>query len=208
MRSETPFMHYVKEFMGQRLILFLFTVCFFSCCGVIATFGSIRTAAAMCVGPVFVVIIEYIVHRYILHEFPRIAPFAYKGHVAHHQSPNDVKYLFGPVSFDMCAYLVIFGAAFIVTGYDWHLSFAVVFGASGFQIYYQWKHYVSHRPIKPLTPWGKWLKKRHLLHHHLDENALYSVTNPVLDIVMRTNRPRASNSRPSISRKDKGMPSS
>lgn len=206
MRSETPFMQYVKEFMGQRLILFLFSVCFISCCGVIATFGSIGTVAAMFVGTILFVLIEYTVHRYILHEFPRIAPFAYKGHVAHHHSPNDVKYLFGPVSFDLCAYLVIFGAAFIVTGYDWHLSFAVVFGASGFQIYYQWNHYVSHRPIKPLTPLGKWLKKRHLLHHHLDENALYGVTNPVLDIVMGTNRPKAFKSRPSTSRYDKGMP--
>ncbi|MZQ86246.1 hypothetical protein GQF01_29510 [Paenibacillus sp. 5J-6] len=192
MRSETPFIHYVKEFMGQRLILFLFSLCLFSGCGVIATFGTFRTIVAMCVGPVLVILIEYLVHRYLLHEFPRIVPIAYKGHVAHHDSPNDVKFLFGPVSFDIFAYLLIYGTAFMVTGFDWHLALAVVFGASGFQVYYQWKHYISHRPIKPLTPWGKWMKKRHLLHHHLDEKSLYSVTNPMLDIVMRTNQPKSS----------------
>ncbi|TFE22688.1 sterol desaturase family protein [Cohnella luojiensis] len=202
MRSEKPLMQYVKEFMGQRVILFLFSVFFFSCFGVIATFGSVWTAVAMCVGPVLVIFIEYAVHRYILHEFPRIAPYAYKGHVTHHRYPTDVKYLFGPVYIDLCAYLLIFGAAFIVTGYDWHLSYAVVFGASGFQIYYQWKHYISHRPINPLTPWGKWLKKRHLLHHHLDEDSLYGVTNPVMDIILRTNRPKASKSRSLASHQD------
>jgi hypothetical protein len=191
MRSETFFTDYVKEFTSQRLILFLFTVFFFSCCFLIATFSSIWNFTAIFVGPVIVIFLEYVVHRYILHEYPRIAPFAYKGHVAHHQSPNDVNYLFGPVLFDIFAYLVILGSVYTVTEYDWNLSIAVVLGASGFQIYYQWIHYVSHRPIKPFTPWARWLKKRHLLHHHLDERALYSVTNPILDIVMGTNQPKS-----------------
>ncbi|WP_248926088.1 sterol desaturase family protein [Paenibacillus hamazuiensis] len=192
---------YVKEFMSQRLILFLCAVVMVSGCGAAVTYSGARAAAAVCAGALFFIIVEYVVHRYILHEFPRIAPFAYKGHVAHHQAPSDIKYLFGPVSIDMVSYVIVLLATWLLTGYNWNMTWSVLFGASGFQLYYQWKHYVSHRPITPLTPWGKWLKKKHLLHHHKDETTWYGVSNPVLDIVMGTNRPKETKPRGS----DKNM---
>ncbi|MEF3306313.1 sterol desaturase family protein [Paenibacillus sp. GYB003] len=218
-------MKYVKEFMSQRLIVVLTFI--FAVSGLMAavTFGGIRTAAAVGAGILLVVVTEYVVHRYILHEFPKAAPSAYEGHVAHHLHPTDAKYLFGPVAYDAFGYAIVLLVAYAATGFDWHLACAVVFGASGFQLYYQWTHYVSHRPITPRTPWGKWLKKRHLLHHHLDEHSLYGVSNPVLDIVLGTNKPQAksssrsssgppgspgspgrSGSKPTRSRRDSGLP--
>ncbi|TBL74621.1 sterol desaturase family protein [Paenibacillus thalictri] len=179
-------LRYAKEFLGQRLILFLLAVIFLSGYGTAVTFGNVWTAAAILAGAVFIIIVEYTVHRYILHEYPRIVPIAYKGHVAHHQDPTNVKFLFGPVSVDMGSYVIILLAALLLTGYNWHLSLSAVFGASLFQMYYQWKHYISHRPIVPLTPWGKWMKKRHLLHHYMDEKTWYGVSNPLLDMVLHT----------------------
>jgi sterol desaturase/sphingolipid hydroxylase (fatty acid hydroxylase superfamily) len=187
-------MNYAKEFMSQRLILFLTAVFVLSCCGFLAT--PIERAGAVAIsigaGVVFVIIVEYVVHRFVLHEFPWLIPYAYRGHVAHHEKPTDVNHLFGPVSIDFVGYLIVLGGSYALTGNNWNLTFAVMVGASCFQIYYQWKHYVSHRPITPITPWGKWLKKKHLLHHYMDENSWYGVSNPVLDILLGTNKPDAS----------------
>ncbi|SDX06644.1 sterol desaturase family protein [Paenibacillus sp. CF384] len=204
MRSETTRMQYTREFLGQHPILFLISIVILSCCGVIATFGSLWTIPAICVGAVLFILIEYTAHRFVLHECPQFAPKSYKGHVAHHETPNDVKHLFGPVAVDVYGYLIILAAAYLVTGFDWHLSLAVVFGTSSFQIYYQWQHYIAHRPIVPFTPWGKWMKKRHLLHHHMDEKAMYGVTNPVMDMVLQTNRLKRKNRSTSFPKPHKG----
>lgn len=181
---------YLKEFFGQRLIVFLLCLCFISFCGFVSTFYSYWAFVAVLSGVVLFIVLEYIVHRYILHEFPHLLPDAYQGHVAHHQYPQEIQYLFGPVKYDVAAYLLMFGLAYLITGCNVNLAFSVVLGSSVFQVYYQWKHYVSHRPIKPLTPWGRRIKKWHLLHHHLDENSFYGVTNFFVDVVMGTHKPK------------------
>jgi 4-hydroxysphinganine ceramide fatty acyl 2-hydroxylase len=53
-------------------------------------------------------------------------------------------------------------------------------------LYYEWTHYVAHRPIQPRTPWGKWMKKIHIWHHYKNENYWYGVTNPALDMMFGT----------------------
>lgn len=179
---------YLKEFFGQRLILFLLFLSLMSFCGFVFTFYSYWALVAVLSGVVLFIVLEYIVHRYILHEFPRLLPAAYQGHVAHHQYPQNIQYLFGPVKYDVVGYLLMFGLAYLITGFNLNLAFSVVLGSSVYQVYYQWKHYVSHRPIKPLTRWGRQMKKWHLLHHHLDENAFYGVSNFFVDRVMGTHK--------------------
>lgn len=51
---------------------------------------------------------------------------------------------------------------------------------------YEWKHYVAHRPIKPITKFGVWVKKLHLLHHFKNENYWYGVSTPFVDILFGT----------------------
>jgi len=184
------YLPYYKEFFGQRLIIFLLLLCLSSFGGFAATFNGYRSVVAVLSGVVLFIVLEYIAHRYLLHQFPRLLPAAYQGHVAHHQYPQDIKYLFGPVRYDVIAYIVIFGITYLITGNNLNLAFSVVFGSTLYQIYYQWKHYVSHRPIKPWTPWGRHVKKWHLLHHHMDENAFFGVSNSFVDILMGTNKPQ------------------
>ncbi|MFB6364316.1 sterol desaturase family protein [Paenibacillus elgii] len=57
-----------------------------------------------------------------------------------------------------------------------------------FLLYYEWTHYVAHRPIKPITPWGRWMKKVHLWHHYKSKNYWYGVTNPLFDVMLGTFR--------------------
>lgn len=185
-------MSYVKEFLGQRLIVFLIFVCLISVYGVLSTHRSNWAPVALLIGAFLFIILEYVTHRYLLHEFPHFLPAAYKGHMAHHQFPQEIQYLFGPVIYDVIGYFLMFGSAFLITGCNLNLTFSVVLGSSLFQLYYQWKHYVSHRPISPVTRWGKQIKKWHLLHHHMDEKAWYGVSNPIVDIMLGTNRPQKS----------------
>jgi sterol desaturase/sphingolipid hydroxylase (fatty acid hydroxylase superfamily) len=46
---------------------------------------------------------------------------------------------------------------------------------------YEWKHYVAHRPIKPITKFGRLIKKLHILHHFKNENYWYGVSTPIFD---------------------------
>lgn len=180
-------MRYFIEFITHRLIVFLCSALLVS--AVIACLypWSGRTLLYAAVGALLVLIVEYAVHRFMLHQFPGLMPAAYRGHVAHHQNPTDIRYLFGPVRYDFIGYVLMYFVVWLFSR-DFGLAAAFTAGASAYQLYYQWKHFVAHRPVVPLTPWGKWLKKLHLLHHHLDENAWYGVSNPVFDSVMGTYR--------------------
>lgn len=51
---------------------------------------------------------------------------------------------------------------------------------------YEWKHYVAHRPLKPKSKFGVWLKKTHILHHYKNENFWFGVSNPFFDIIFGT----------------------
>jgi sterol desaturase/sphingolipid hydroxylase (fatty acid hydroxylase superfamily) len=51
---------------------------------------------------------------------------------------------------------------------------------------YEWKHYVAHRPIKPITKVGRRIKKLHILHHFKNENFWYGVSTPIFDGIFGT----------------------
>jgi hypothetical protein len=185
-------MQYVREFYSHRLIVFLLLTCLSSGIAFFATGVGALSWVTFAAGIVLVIVTEYAVHRFILHEFPRLIPAMYKGHVAHHEHPNDTDHLFGPVRYDLAGYTVIFVLVWLFSG-SLHIASSLVFGAVLCQLFYQWKHFVSHRPIVPITPWGKWMKKKHLLHHHLDDHAWYGVSNPILDVLLGTNHPTVKN---------------
>lgn len=186
-------MQYVREFCFHRLIAFLLLVGVFSGASLFLTDGSLRNSwIPFVLGVVLVILVEYFVHRFILHEFPNLIPAMYRGHLAHHEHPNDTDHLFGPVRYDLAGYVALFLLIWLFSD-SVHLASSFIFGAVLCQLFYQWKHFVSHRPIVPITPWGKWMKKKHLLHHHLDDQAWYGVSNPLLDVLLGTNVPNAKN---------------
>jgi ABC-type nickel/cobalt efflux system permease component RcnA len=192
-------MQYVREFFSHRLIIFITCVWFLSGIATVLTSGASLPWLAFISGILLFVVAEYIVHRFVLHEFPKLAPGAYRGHDFHHQYPNDSQYLFGPIRYDLAGYTLLVVISWCITG-SFHQASAVVFGAALCQMYYQWKHFVSHRPIVPITRWGKWVKKKHLLHHYLDEEAWYGVSNPLMDVLLGTNTSAKSKNKTSKSK--------
>jgi 4-hydroxysphinganine ceramide fatty acyl 2-hydroxylase len=180
-------MRYYGEFLSHRLILFLLVVILLNGVLFFSSAGGAAAWLAIVAGMVLYGIIEYIVHRYILHQFPHWMPKAYQGHVAHHQHPTDAQHLFGPVRYDLIGYILFFSVLWVFTR-NIHWTSAVVLGTSVFQLYYQWKHFVAHRPIVPWTPWGKRMKKWHLLHHYQDPKHWYGVSHPFMDFLFGTGR--------------------
>lgn len=128
---------------------------------------------------------EYLIHRFFFHLKPPRNPLFLKMlkrlHYDHHMDPNNLKLLFLPIWYS----LPLIGIAYGLTA-SFSLTLAFVSGVITFLLYYEWTHFVAHRPIKPRTPWGKWMKKVHLWHHFKNEHFWFGVTQPLYDVLLGT----------------------
>jgi len=184
-------LQYYREFLSSSMIRFVILLGITSLIFTILNFDGFSTVLAFLGGAGIFAVLEYLVHCYLLHRFPKAIPPLYQGHAKHHQHPTDFNYLFSPLWYDLVIYIVYFALLWAVFR-NFSLVIAIIAGTSLYQLYYQWMHYVAHRPITPLTPWGKWLKKKHLLHHFQDEFSWYGVSHPALDYVFGTHKPGSS----------------
>lgn len=180
---------YYREFFSNPMIVFITALGIAGLAATVATFRGWSTVGYYALGMALYAVFEYGVHRYLLHQFPKLAPGMYKGHVAHHEHPNDMDHLFSPLRYDASAYVAYFLVVWAISR-DLRVVVAWVAGTAAFQLYYQWMHYVAHRPITPITPWGRWMRKKHLLHHFMDEHAWYGVSHPAMDYLMGTHKPQ------------------
>ncbi|WZY00472.1 sterol desaturase family protein [Bacillus sp. FSL W7-1360] len=153
------------------------------------TFNQWTTWVAVVAGMATYALSEYSIHRFLFHMKPpknlTMLKLIKRLHYDHHVTPNDLKLLFLPVWYSLPLISIAFGFVLLMTG-QWHLAIAFTTGLLGYLLFYEWTHYVAHRPIVPKTAWGRWMKKLHLLHHFKNENYWYGVTNPSLDLLMGT----------------------
>ncbi len=72
--------------------------------------------------------------------------------------PDDLKLLFLPVWYSMPGFAIYLLILYGVTN---HVTITLSFGMGMIVmlLVYEWKHYIAHRPIRPLTHFGRWLKK-------------------------------------------------
>jgi sterol desaturase/sphingolipid hydroxylase (fatty acid hydroxylase superfamily) len=98
---------------------------------------------------------------------------------------DDLHLLFLPIWYSFPLVAAVAGIVYAVSG-DTVFTVAFTTGVLGYLLYYEWCHYVAHRPIQPITPWGRWMKRMHLWHHFKNEQYWYGVTNPMFDMVMGT----------------------
>lgn len=132
---------------------------------------------------------EYITHRYFFHLKTPNNPFLLKLlkrlHYDHHKHPNDLHLLFLPLWYSIPNLLIAAGIFYlIVQSVIGTVSFII--GTVLMLLIYEWKHYVAHRPIKPKTKLGNWVKKTHILHHYKNENYWYGVSTPFVDVLFGT----------------------
>lgn len=167
---------------------------------VLATIAAVVAArlAASWHGPVAAIVavlvlyplVEYLVHRYVLH-----AKFLYKSpltakvwkriHYDHHQNPNDLSVLFGALYTTLPTILIItlpLGWAF---GGAAGAFAALTTGLLVFTVY-EFCHCVQHLPFTPKSMWLRDIKKRHLAHHFHNEQGNYGITSGVWDRLLGT----------------------
>lgn len=180
---------YVREFFFFPDI-FVMSVLFLISFGfMIPRLTSIGAWMAFVIGMVAYSIVEYLTHRFLFHIKPPKNTFLLhlikRLHYDHHSSPNDLHLLFLPLWYSLPNMAIAGGAAYLMTS-SLVITNAFLAGIMIFLLFYEWKHYIAHRPIKPISPWGRWMKRVHLWHHFKNENYWYGVTNPVYDWALGT----------------------
>jgi sterol desaturase/sphingolipid hydroxylase (fatty acid hydroxylase superfamily) len=131
-------------------------------------------------------IIEYLVHRYVLH-YPgsrgKFEKLIYELHENHHDDTKDLSIQFVSLAVSVPLSVLIGSGIIHVSGVE--IGASVVAGMTCLYGYYEWVHYASHNR-KASTPWLKWQQKYHRVHHFQDANCNYGVTNPLWDLCFGT----------------------
>ncbi|MBS8263167.1 fatty acid hydroxylase family protein [Mesobacillus boroniphilus] len=149
------------------------------------------TAIFFLVGMITFAFSEYLTHRFFFHlkapKNPLFLKFMKRIHYDHHSDPNDLKLLFLPLWYSLPNFFVLSLLFYLLTN-NLNFTFAFGTGLMSMLLVYEWKHYVAHRPIKPKTKFGRWVKKVHILHHYKNENFWYGVSTPFADYLFGTFR--------------------
>jgi 4-hydroxysphinganine ceramide fatty acyl 2-hydroxylase len=171
---------------GSNAVL-LVAICVLA--GLFALDGSTFYWIGALIGAIAFFTSEYTTHRFLFHARPSrigwILKLQHRLHYDHHVDPPKLELLFLPLWFTIPVTLAYYGVYFAITR-NAPLSLSLTFGSLVALAYYEWVHYVAHIAFVPLTPFGRWIKKYHLWHHFKNEHLWYGVTNPSMDVVMRT----------------------
>jgi len=141
------------------------------------------------IGLVTFAFFEYMTHRFLFHMKPPKNKLMLKAikrlHYDHHLVPEDLKLLFLPLWYSLPNLLILCGIFYLIFS-NVMAMIAFSIGLMIMLLAYEWKHYIAHRPIKPKSKFGRWLKKTHILHHFKNENYWFGVSNPLFDYVFGT----------------------
>lgn len=155
----------------------------------------IGTWIAFIIGMATYAMSEYVIHRFLFHMKTPTNPFLLKWikrlHFDHHADPNNLKLLFLPLWFSLPGFSIFALIFYLITG-NFQLMIAYLAGIVVYFMYYEWKHYIAHRPVQPLTEIGRKIKKAHLWHHFKNENYWFGVTHTSVDKTFGTYRDQKS----------------
>lgn len=186
---------YVKEFITFPDILVML-VLFVPLMGCTLLNGLyVFTWIAFLIGMATYAMSEYMIHRFLFHMKTPTNPFLLKWikrlHFDHHVDPNDLKLLFLPIWFSLPGFAIFSVIFYSLTG-TLQLTIAYLAGIIVYFLYYEWKHYIAHRPVQPRTKMGRNIKKAHLWHHFKNENYWFGVTHTSIDKTFGTYRDQKS----------------
>jgi sterol desaturase/sphingolipid hydroxylase (fatty acid hydroxylase superfamily) len=124
-------------------------------------------------------LIEYILHRFVLHHVPFIKDM----HDAHHE---DQLALIGTPIWISLAIMVVFVLIPLSLLTERHIAIGLACGLMLGHFWYGSVHHILHHwNIQPGTYFYR-LKRRHMLHHHFDEMGNFGVTSGFWDVVFGT----------------------
>ena len=135
--------------------------------------------SAFVAGAALWTLVEYLLHRFVLHHVPYIKDM----HDAHHE---DQQALIGApiwVSLSLMVVVVLIPLSLIA---EQNVAIGLACGLMLGHFWYGSVHHILHHwKIKPGSYWFR-LKRRHMLHHHFDEMGNFGVTSGFWDVVFGT----------------------
>ncbi len=153
---------YFKEYFSYPDILIMSCLFLTSFGFMILHLTSIGIWGAFILGMIMYSLAEYATHRFIFHLKPPKNAFLLKTlkrlHYDHHTNPNELHLLFLPLWYSV-PNIAISGTIFYFLSSSFVMTNAFIAGIMLFLLFYEWKHYIAHRPIQPISPWGRWMKK-------------------------------------------------
>ncbi|MFY4777104.1 sterol desaturase family protein [Metabacillus sp. RGM 3146] len=181
--------NFCREFFLHTDVLIMFLLGL-ALLGYLAVYGlSVFLILSWAIGLITFMFSEYFTHRFLFHlrapKNPLFLKFLKRLHYDHHVDPNDLKLLFLPVWYILPNFSVLVFLFYLISK-SVNVSLAFGLGLITMLLFYEWKHYVAHRPMKPISRFGKWLKKTHILHHFKNENYWYGVSTPFVDALFGT----------------------
>lgn len=180
---------YIKDFVTFPDVLIMGGLTLVGVLFTLSEAGRWQVWLSLFIGMAVYGISEYVTHRFVFHmkapKNPLLLQFMKRIHYDHHADPNDLKLLFLPIWYSLPNIIVVSLIFWAITG---NSAYTVPFatGIAGFLLYYEWTHFVAHRPIQPRTRFGRYMKKMHLWHHYKNENYWYGVTHPAMDVLLGT----------------------
>lgn len=129
---------------------------------------------------------EYVLHRWVFHwtnDTPRGRRIHFLLHGVHHDFPNDKDRLVMPLLTSVPFAIIFYTLFYFVFGVR---NVGPIF--AGFTIgylSYDGTHYAIHH-FKQTTRLGKYIKRHHMLHHHMDHDGGFGVSTPLWDVIFRT----------------------
>ncbi|HDR7685619.1 sterol desaturase family protein [Bacillus toyonensis] len=176
-----------KEFFLQHDIVIMYSILFIFIIILKMQFFTWIGMLACLFGIVFYTLNKYMTHRFLFHLKPPKNVFLLKMlrrlHYDHHVYPDDLKLLFLPVWFSVPSFTIYLLISYGITkSVTVTLSFGI--GMIIMLLVYEWKHYIAHKPIRPVTKFGRWLKNS--IYYTIIKTKSFGVSNPVFDFIFGT----------------------
>jgi len=129
---------------------------------------------------------EYALHRFVFHLAPASPArrrLQFVVHGVHHEDPDDSTRWLMPPAQALAAATILFALFRVVLGPIWVQPFFAFF-LIGY-LAYDYTHFAVHHAGRR-TRLGRYLRRRHMLHHFATPDARWGVTSPLWDWVFRT----------------------
>jgi dihydroceramide fatty acyl 2-hydroxylase len=149
--------------------------------------SAITSLASLAAGLLSWGLVEYSIHRWVLHREPPRRGAGVPGnrtHLAHHADPNALDRLNVQLSESLPVCVVYFLIAWASTG-DWR---AAAFAYDGLMLGYFFYEYLDYQAHHGAARGRvvRYFRRYHLLHHHYDARVRFGVTSPLFDYLFGT----------------------
>ncbi len=132
--------------------------------------------------------LEYVIHRFVLHARGTAGAWMKRlrldVHWRHHLAPTVPALVFTPWWATLGLLVVTAAVGSVAEGLP--SSAGAVLGMSLVSLLYETTHLAAHLPYRPLTPYGRYMRRFHLLHHFHSERCWFGVTHPLGDWIAGT----------------------